>query len=141
MLIAVGSALALIGCGNDSTDESTAPRMGKPSIEIPDKPPTELIIEDVVEGSGPGARSGDAVEIQYLAVDKEGKEIFSSSWRKSNPFPFVLGSDALKFKTFEDAMEGMKVGGRRELLIPGHLAFGKDLYYVVDLVGSKSDLP
>jgi peptidylprolyl isomerase len=117
--------------GSDSTASASR---AKPSIEVPSEPPAELVIEDVVEGAGPVARSGDEVEIQYLAVDKAGKEIFSSSWRKSNPFSFTLGDNALKFKTFEKSLEGVKAGGRRELRIPGDLAFGEDLYYVVDLL-------
>ena len=74
--------------GSDLTDTST-----KPVIEVPsDPPPTELEIEDIVEGDGDEAAQGDQVEVQYVGVDYDTGEEFDTSWGNPEPFQFELGA-------------------------------------------------
>jgi peptidylprolyl isomerase len=99
------------------------------------------------KGSGPTAEAGDEVLVQYVGVDyKTGKE-FDSSWSRNEPFPFTLGSSSV-IPGWEEGIEGMKLGGRRELIIPPELAYGpsgsppaigpnETLIFVVDLLAVK----
>ncbi|MFL5833724.1 MAG: FKBP-type peptidyl-prolyl cis-trans isomerase [Solirubrobacterales bacterium] len=106
-------------------------------------PPKELVTNDLEEGSGPEAKSGDTVTVQYVGVNyKTGKE-FDSSWSRSEPFSFTLGAGEV-IPGWDQGIEGMKVGGRRELVIPPELGYGsagappaippnETLVFVVDL--------
>jgi peptidylprolyl isomerase len=107
----------------------------RPNIKPPSTLPTELVIRDRKEGAGPASESGDELTTEYFAVDPSGKMAYSS-WDESSPaqYSFELGSGK-DFRGWEEGMEGMKVGGRRELLIPASLTrkLGP-LFYVVDLL-------
>ena len=107
-------------------------------------PPTELVANDLEEGTGPAAKAGDEVSVQYVGVNyKSGKE-FDASWDRGEPFTFALGS-GMVIPGWEKGIEGMKVGGRRELIIPPELGYGaagsppaippnETLIFVVDLL-------
>jgi peptidylprolyl isomerase len=150
-------ALAIAGCGGDddsSTDASTAAEgtaaeapaeKTKPKISPPSgAPPAQLEIKELEEGTGPEAKSGDKVTVQYVGVNyKNGKE-FDASWNRGEPFPFTLGASEV-IPGWEEGVEGMKVGGRRELIIPPELAYGETgappaippnetLVFVIDLL-------
>jgi peptidylprolyl isomerase len=126
--------------GSDLTDTST-----KPAIEVPDEaPPTELVREDIVTGDGDEAQAGDQVTVQYVGVDYETGEEFDSSWENPEPFQFELGAGEV-IPGWDEGVEGMRVGGRRELVIPPDLAYGAQgqppaigpnatLVFVIDLV-------
>ena len=167
LLIIVGClALLLGGCGGDdsttSTDsaakeESTAKEESaekskpaeaektKPVVKVPDgPPPKKLEIKDLTKGTGPAAKKGDEVTVQYVGVGYESGEQFDASWDRGEPFPFPLGSNSV-IPGWEQGIEGMKVGGRRELIIPPRLAYGsagsppaigpnETLIFVVDLL-------
>lgn len=116
--------------GGEESSESAAKEIeerGKPKVTVEKgaKPPKELVSKEIVEGSGEEAKSGDEVSVQYVGVDyKSGKE-FDSSWsRNAEPFPFTLGEGKV-IPGWDQGVEGMKVGGRRELIIPPELAYGK----------------
>lgn len=97
----------------------------KPPIEASDDPaPTELEVEDIIEGDGDEAKKGDQVSVQYVgALYDDGTE-FDSSWdRGAEPFEFKLGSGSV-IKGWDQGLEGMKVGGRRKLTIPADLGYG-----------------
>jgi len=155
LIIALCLALAVAGCGgsDDSSSSSGAETSAsakeesinvKPEVEVPSgPPPKELETIDLIEGTGPEAKAGDNVSVQYVLVDyKSGKEI-ESSWERNEPFPFVLGSSSV-IPGWEQGVEGMKAGGRRELIIPPELAYGAEgsppiepnatLIFVVDMV-------
>jgi peptidylprolyl isomerase len=129
--------------GSISTDLKTKPEI-EPSKEVP----TELETADVVEGSGPEAKSGDDVSVQYVGVVTDTGEEFDSSWsRKSEPFEFTLGQGSV-IPGWDQGVPGMKVGGRRVLVIPSDLAYGPQgsppkipgnatLTFVVDLEAIK----
>lgn len=160
LILIIGACLALVvaGCGSgDSTtssssgeetstsQESEAPKKKtKPKVEKPSgAPPKELVTEDLEEGSGAAAKAGDVVTVQYVGVNyKTGKE-FDSSWSRSEPFSFTLGAGEV-IPGWDQGIEGMKVGGRRELIIPPELGYGtagappaippnETLIFVVDL--------
>ncbi len=136
VIVLLCAALALVSCGESysrETDKLTRPEV-RPPIGMP---PTELVVEDWEEGPGPPAKPGDELTVKYIAVNARGKERFSS-WKKGGaPFTFTLGAGKY-FPGWEEGMKAMRVGGRRELLIPASLTSGLGtLYYVVDLIEIK----
>jgi peptidylprolyl isomerase len=165
-LIACGlAALSLTvatGCGDDvetATFTVEAPPAGsadvaeeepvssgkKPKVTVPDgAPPKELKIEDLKEGSGPAAKAGDDLTMDYVGVSYSTGEEFDSSFSAGQPFDFTLGQGAV-IAGWDEGIEGMKVGGRRELIIPPDMAYGaqgsppsikpnETLVFVVDLL-------
>ena len=159
LTIAVCAGLLVAGCGgdDDSSSESTAASGSptteassedtstKPKVTVPEgAPPKQLEVEDLVPGSGAEAKSGDEVTVQYVGVNyKNGRE-FDSSWSRNEPFSFTLGRGEV-IPGWDQGVEGMKVGGRRELIIPPELAYGEagappaigpneTLVFVIDLL-------
>ena len=87
-------------------------------------PPTQLVVQDLVKGTGQAAKDGDQLSVQYVGVlYKNGKQ-FDASWdRGKQPFQFTLGQGNV-IKGWDQGLVGMKVGGRRRLIIPSDLAYG-----------------
>lgn len=81
-----------------------------------------LQYEDLVTGTGDEAKAGKSVEVHYVGTLKDGKE-FDSSRRRNRPFTFKLGAGQV-IKGWDLGVAGMKVGGKRKLVIPGDLAYG-----------------
>jgi peptidylprolyl isomerase len=151
ILIAVAAlgiilAVVLLAGGDDEPSEpATAERLEKPDVEIPSgAPPKELLVEDIEEGDGPTAEQGDQVVVDYVGVDYERGKEFDASFGAPEPFEFVLG-DGMVIPGWDEGVEGMKVGGRRELIIPPDLAYGAQgqppaikpnatLVFVIDLL-------
>jgi len=117
----------------------------KPQITVPSgPPPTELVISDIVVGDGPEAAPGALVNVHYLGVDYDTGAEFDSSWNRGESLEFPL--DGL-IAGWQDGIPGMKVGGRRQLVIPPELAYGpagtghqlagKTLVFVIDLLGTR----
>jgi peptidylprolyl isomerase len=117
----------------------------KPEIDFFDGPqPTELIIRDIEVGTGAEATPGATVDVHYLGVDFESGEEFDSSWSRNQSIAFPLSG---LIKGWQDGIPGMRVGGRRELICPPHLAYGppggghrlagRTLIFVIDLLGVK----
>ena len=153
-------ALAFAGCGDDddstTSSESTtatntteanaeAPKT-KPEVTVPKgAPPQQLEIKDLEEGSGTEAKAGDEVTVQYVGVNYKSGEEFDASWDRGEPFAFQLGA-GMVIPGWDQGVEGMKVGGRRELIIPPELGYGPEtgsppaippnetLVFVVDLL-------
>ena len=86
--------------------------------------PKVLIVQDLIVGTGTEAKDGDTVDVRYVGVlRKDGKE-FDSSWKRAdNNFSFTLGGGQV-IQGWDQGVVGMKVGGRRRLIIPGELAYG-----------------
>ncbi len=100
----------------------------KPKIPAQEGPqPSELIVQDVIVGNGAQAKSGDQVSVQYVGVLFNGGKQFDTSWKSETeagaPFEFQLGSGNV-IQGWDEGVVGMKVGGRRRLLIPADLAYG-----------------
>jgi peptidylprolyl isomerase len=159
------AALALAGCGggNDSSTgssestgagstESSSPEpeskaKTKPTVTVPKgAPPKKLTIKEIEKGTGAAAEPGDEVTVQYVGVGYKSKEEFDSSWSRNEPFTFLLGTGQV-IPGWEKGIVGMKVGGRRELIIPANLAYGsagtpsigpnETLIFVVDLLAAE----
>lgn len=160
------AALAVAGCGGDdekaaapppaaaspsptvaaepgaiSTDLEQEPMIPKPSGD----PPAKLVKKDVVKGKGPRAKAGDQLSVQYTGVSFSTGQKFDASWdRGAEPFEFPVGGGQV-IPGWDRGIPGMRVGGRRELIIPSELAYGpqgspptigpnETLIFVVDLV-------
>jgi peptidylprolyl isomerase len=148
-LLGVVVIVVLVGRGSDDSSSSgdLTDTTQKPVVEVPgDKPPDQLEVKDIVEGDGAGAQKGDQVSVHYVGVDYETGEEFGSSWDRNEPVDFQLGSGQV-IKGWDQGVEGMKVGGRRELTIPPDLAYGSagspavgpdaTLIFVIDLLSVK----
>ncbi len=118
----------------------------RPEIDFPGgEPPAELQIVDEIEGSGPLAEAGVTVSAHYVGVAYSTGEEFDASWNRGRPLDFRLGMGQV-IAGWDEGITGMKVGGRRRLVIPPHLAYGsrgagraigpnETLIFVVDLIG------
>jgi peptidylprolyl isomerase len=117
----------------------------KPEIDFPDSPPpTELVITEIAEGDGAEATAGSTVVAHYVGVAHSSGEEFDASYSRGEPLSFRLGVGQV-ISGWDQGIQGMKVGGRRQLVIPPHLAYGdrgaphvigagETLIFVVDLV-------
>lgn len=122
-----GAAASANGAAGGSTGSATAAsEVGKtkPQVQVPKgPPPTKLEVTDLVDGTGAEAKAGDEVAVQYvLLLQKNGKEV-KSSWG-GKPFSFELGGGNVT-AGWEQGIEGMSEGGRRELVAPANLSYGK----------------
>ncbi|MEU6392151.1 FKBP-type peptidyl-prolyl cis-trans isomerase [Streptomyces sp. NPDC046939] len=96
----------------------------KPEIDFPEGPaPKDLEIVDLWEGDGAEAKAGDFVKVHYVGVAFSTGEEFDASWNRGTPLEFQLGAGQV-IKGWDQGVQGMKVGGRRRLTIPAHLAYG-----------------
>lgn len=117
----------------------------KPGVQVPEgEAPTELTIRDLVVGEGPEARPGRVVQVHYVGVTFASGTEFDSSWEQGRPFKFAVGGGRV-IKGWDRGVRGMKVGGRREIIVPPRLGYGKEspsasipagstLIFVVDLL-------
>ena len=159
--LAAAALLGFAGCGDDDDEpasdsgdtaaETTAEDTStdtnkKPKIEVPEgEPPAGLQIEDLKVGDGTTAKAGDTVTVDYVGVAYSTGEEFDSSWSSGQPFTFPLGQGQV-IPGWDQGVAGMKIGGRRKLVIPPDLAYGEQgsppaigpnetLIFVVDLRG------
>ena len=106
--------------------------------------PDTLLIEDLIEGDGEEATSGRSAVVHYVGVGVSSGEEFDASWNRGEPFVFSLG-EGYVIQGWDRGVVGMKVGGRRRLVIPAHLGYGErgaggviapgeTLIFVVDLL-------
>ena len=89
-------------------------------------PPTELVMQDLITGSGKRAKAGDMVTVQYVGVLFDNGKQFDASWQGSRPgpgFDFPLGAGQV-IPGWDQGVAGMREGGRRKLIIPPELAYG-----------------
>ena len=118
----------------------------KPEIDFPEgPPPTDLEITDVTVGDGAEATAGSTVSVHYVGVAHSTGEEFDASYNRGAPLDFRLGVGQV-ISGWDQGVQGMKVGGRRKLVIPPHLGYGdrgaggvikpgETLIFVVDLLG------
>jgi peptidylprolyl isomerase len=162
MLTVIASAALLVaGCGgsddpttgsSEASESTTAVKKAKPgakktkpNVTVPEgPPPTQLEEIEIEEGTGAEAKAGDTVSVQYVGVGYESGQEFDSSWSRNEPFSFQLGA-GMVIPGWDQGVAGMKVGGRRELIIPPELAYGEagappsigpneTLIFVIDLL-------
>jgi peptidylprolyl isomerase len=158
LTIAACVALVFSGCGDDDSSttaggeetaaakqaEPTEKKKTKPKVTVPNgAAPKKLVTKDLEVGTGPTAKAGDEVTVQYVGVGFDSKKEFDASWDRGEPFAFPLGA-GMVIPGWDQGVAGMKVGGRRELIIPPNLAYGpagappsigpnETLVFVVDL--------
>jgi len=123
---------------------TSGPLATKPTIEPGQgAKPTKLETKDLIVGTGKEAKKGSTVYVNYVGDLWNGTE-FDSSWKRNEPFLFVIGTGEV-ISGWDKGVVGMKVGGRRELKIPPEEAYGKtgnapkippneSLIFVVDLL-------
>lgn len=154
-------ALVVVGCGDDDSSDSAgstdsaaaeapessgdASSRGRPEVTVPSgAPPKQLEETDLIKGTGAEAKSGDKVTVQYVGVGYESGKEFDASWNRGEPFSFTLGASEV-IPGWDQGVEGMKVGGQRQLVIPPELAYGEagappaigpneTLVFVIDLL-------
>ncbi|GAA3454407.1 MULTISPECIES: FKBP-type peptidyl-prolyl cis-trans isomerase [Dactylosporangium] len=123
--------------------------LSKPEVTLPDgPPPADLVIEDITVGDGPEATPGQLVSVHYVGVALSTGREFDASWNRGSTFDFGLGAGQV-IAGWDRGVAGMRVGGRRKLVIPPHLGYGQagaggglikpgeTLVFVVDLLGTK----
>jgi len=120
--------------------------MDKPEIEFFDpEPPADLVVTDVTVGDGAEATAGSTVSVHYVGVAHSSGEEFDASYNRGAPLQFRLGVGQV-IQGWDTGVQGMKVGGRRQLVIPPQLGYGdrgaggaikpgETLIFVVDLLG------
>ena len=122
--------------------------MEKPEIDFVDPtPPADLVVTDLVEGEGPEAKELDFVSVHYVGVALSTGEEFDASYNRGEPLRFGLGAGQV-IQGWDRGVQGMKVGGRRRLVIPPQLGYGdrgaggvikggETLIFVVDLLAVR----
>ena len=118
----------------------------RPDVDpIDGPPPTDLVVDDIQLGDGAEATAGRTVDVHYVGVAHSTGEEFDASWNRGAPFRFPLGAGHV-IGGWDQGVAGMRVGGRRRLVIPPHLGYGdrgaggvikpgETLVFVVDLLG------
>ncbi len=157
-----GGSTGTIGVGNENSADETLAKSGEtpaaktptsgplatePKVTPPTGPaPAKLEKKDLIVGTGAEATAGETVTVNYVGVLYKGGKEFDASWKRKEPFQFKLGQGQV-IKGWDEGVVGMKVGGRRELVIPSELAYGKTgspptipanapLVFVIDLLGT-----
>jgi peptidylprolyl isomerase len=158
-------ALASCGGGSDSSTGSTTAASSAgtpinaegpgPAIKLPGgAPPKKVVVKDLKKGSGTKAKVGYRVALRYIGVRWTGEE-YSNSWTYDTPPEFVLGAGELTMHGLDEGIRGMRVGGRREIILPPSARYGpgepgpkpqhgkyppsETLVYVVDLLKARPD--
>jgi len=119
----------------------------KPHVYVPagEAPPVDLVIEDIEVGDGDEAKAGHTVEVHYAGNAWSTRQQFDASWDRGDTFSFKLGAGQV-IGGWDQGVAGMKIGGRRRLVIPPSLGYGsrgaggaikpnETLVFVVDLIG------
>jgi peptidylprolyl isomerase len=121
--------------------------ISKPEIDFPEGPaPADLEVTDIWVGDGEEAKPGRTIRVHYVGVAYSTGEEFDASWNRGEPLEFQLGVGRV-ITGWDHGIQGMKVGGRRKLVIPPHMAYGdrgagraiapgETLIFVCDLVAA-----
>jgi peptidylprolyl isomerase len=124
----------------------SGPLSKEPKILLPSGPaPKKLEIKDLITGTGTEAKAGAKVTVNYVGELYKGGKVFDASWLRNEPSTFGLTE---VIPGWTQGIPGMKVGGRRELIIPSALAYGPKgsgskippnapLVFVIDLLGTS----
>ncbi len=142
-------SFSLIGCGIAKQDSHSNAKneVKSNNSSISSKKMTQLQIEDTQEGSGAVAQAGQKVSVHYTGTLYPSGEKFDSSLDRGQPFEFQLGAGQV-IKGWDEGIQGMKIGGKRTLIIPPQMAYGEGgfppvippsstLKFEVELLGIK----
>jgi cyclophilin family peptidyl-prolyl cis-trans isomerase/FKBP-type peptidyl-prolyl cis-trans isomerase len=180
-LAAIAGVLLLASCGDSKADEATAapsdavdafddssatteapatpaggttlgdPATGKPSIQLPGELPTDLVVTDLVEGTGDPVELGDTIELNYVGVLTADGTEFDNNFDSGQPIQLTLGSTGV-IPGFEQGLVGVRKGGLRQMDIPALLAYGDSgagdiikpgdpVTFVVEIVSVQKPVP
>ncbi|MDB4966921.1 MAG: fbp [Myxococcales bacterium] len=114
--------LSTVALADTSTGGPTATK-GMKAVVLPDG----LEFVDVRKGTGAEAKAGKKVKVHYTGWLADSKKKFDSSVDRHEPIEFPLGTGRV-IKGWDEGLEGMKVGGRRQLHIPAKLGYGAEGY-------------
>ncbi len=129
------------------TTPPSGPLSKQPAVKVPSGPPPKALkTVDLIKGTGAPAGKTSQVTVNYVGVLYKGGKEFDASWKRHQTFPFQLGRHSV-IPGWDQGIPGMRVGGRRELIIPPSLAYGKlgsppsippnaTLVFVVDLLSA-----
>ncbi len=125
------------------------PPAEKPHVYVPagEQPPDDMVVEDLETGDGPEATKGSTVDVHYVGVSWRTRKQFDASWDRGSTFSFRVGGGEV-IKGWDEGVAGMRVGGRRRLVLPPSHAYGtrgaggvigpnETLVFVVDLLGVR----
>jgi FKBP-type peptidyl-prolyl cis-trans isomerase FkpA len=134
--LAVLIGAGLVGCGGGADRSADTPKAGfSPSLAVDTaamtRTPSGLRFRDVAAGEGKEAAAGRTVSVHYTGWLPNGEK-FDSSRDRNQPFEFALGAGQV-IAGWDEGVAGMKVGGRRKLVIPPELAYGT--------AGAPPDIP
>jgi peptidylprolyl isomerase len=121
---------------------TSGPLSKEPKVSVPSGPaPSKLVVKDIIKGTGAEATAAKPVTVNYVGVLYKGGKQFDASWKRGEPSTFSLQG---VIPGWTKGIPGMKVGGRRELIIPASLAYGAKgsasippnapLVFVIDLL-------
>lgn len=141
-LIAIPAVFA--ACGRDSpsapsghaeAQRKVAGAASPPKVRVPTgPPPKDVVVKELRKGHGVMLKAGDWFSLNYVAVEYESGKRLEAHWERSGGFTWKFGTGEV-VKGWETGLEGMRVGGRRELIVPSRLAYGGGaLVYVVELL-------
>jgi len=144
---APSSSTAAVNTTPVTTPKPPSPLATEPAVHVPHGPPPKrLVVEDLIKGSGKVARPGDQITVNYVGALYQNGKVFDSSWKRHQPYTTTLTSGAGGvIEGWVKGIAGMRVGGRRELIIPPNLAYGRTgsppaippnstLIFIVDLL-------
>lgn len=126
---------------------TSGPLSKEPTVKPPSGPaPSTLVTKELIKGTGAEAKAGESVTVNYVGVLYKNGKVFNASWESGKPFTFVLGRGQV-IPGWDKGVAGMRVGGRRELIIPASEAYGSrgspptippnsPLVFVVDLLAA-----
>jgi peptidylprolyl isomerase len=128
-----------------TTPKPPSPLSKKPVVAVPSGPaPKSLVSKDLITGTGKLATPSSTVTVNYVGVLYSNGKEFDSSWKRNQPFTTPLTNGSV-IPGWVQGIPGMRVGGRRELIIPPSLAYGSTaqsgipanstLVFVVDMLG------
>jgi peptidylprolyl isomerase len=122
----------------NGADLKHKPQIAKPSGD----PPTTLIKKDLVVGKGAKLKAGQTATVQYVGISWSNGQQFDASWDRGAPISFPIGVGQV-IPGWDKGVPGMRIGGRRELVIPPAQGYGaqgqapigpnETLVFVIDL--------
>lgn len=120
---------------NLATNSKAARKRAEPKVRVPSgPPPKDVIIKDLVKGTGLALEGVRLFEVNYVSYDYRTGKKLESTWDLGEPYLFSFGREEIR-EGWERGLKGMRVGGRRELIVPSELAYGNGAaVYVLDLL-------
>lgn len=116
LVLFLGIISLSVGCTKSCTqDKKDAPQAQLTEVK-------DLLMQETVVGTGAEAKDGDTVKVHYRGTFLDGKE-FDSSHSRNQPFEFKLGAKQV-IEGWDIGVRGMKVGSKRVLVVPPHMAYG-----------------